>query len=173
MLVFYWKLNSWKLGCVNQQWIQAVSASTFCSTGLPMSPLPSAGSDAKPAGKEAIAKATITALQRTVPAAVPGIVFLSGGQSEQDATANLDAMNKLNTVKPWALSFSYVRLQLEQYCTFFHRCRTLYALPRTRWALDPSIICLRLWLISLLHQLCLQVVDSATALSATRRALAS
>lgn len=49
------------------------------------------------------------ALQRTVPVAVPGIVFLSGGQSEQDATANLDAMNKLETKKPWALSFSYVR----------------------------------------------------------------
>lgn len=73
-----------------------------------MESVPYAGSDAKPAGKEAIAKATVTALQRTVPAAVPGIVFLSGGQSEQDATANLDAMNKLETVKPWALSFSYV-----------------------------------------------------------------
>ncbi len=37
------------------------------------------------------------ALQRTVPAAVPGVVFLSGGQSEEDASVNLDAMNKLNT----------------------------------------------------------------------------
>ena len=67
------------------------------------------GSDAKPAGSDAIARATVTALQRTVPAAVPGIVFLSGGQSEQDATANLHAMNDLETTKPWALSFSYVR----------------------------------------------------------------
>ena len=67
-----------------------------------------AGCDSKPPGKDAIAKATVTALQRTVPAAVPGIVFLSGGQSEQDATANLDAMNKLDTIKPWALSLSYV-----------------------------------------------------------------
>ena len=77
-------------------------------------PPSSAGSDSKPAGKDTIAKATVTALQRTVPAAVPGIVFLSGGQSEQDATANLDAMNKLDTVKPWALSFSYVRLSCLQ-----------------------------------------------------------
>jgi hypothetical protein len=67
-----------------------------------------AGIDAKPAGSEAIAKATVTALQRTVPAAVPGIVFLSGGQSEQLATANLNAMNQLDTNKPWALTFSYV-----------------------------------------------------------------
>ena len=40
---------------------------------------------------------TVRALQRTVPAAVPGIVFLSGGQSEEDASVNLDAMNKLST----------------------------------------------------------------------------
>lgn len=56
-----------------------------------------------------IAKATVTALQRTVPAAVPGIVFLSGGQSEEEASVNLDAMNKLQGKKPWALSFSYGR----------------------------------------------------------------
>ena len=72
-------------------------------------PLCDTGSDAKPAGSDAIARATVTALQRTVPAAVPGIVFLSGGQSEQDATTNLHAMNDLETRKPWALSFSYVR----------------------------------------------------------------
>lgn len=41
-----------------------------------------------------IANATVTALQRTVPAAVPGITFLSGGQSEEEATVNLDAINK-------------------------------------------------------------------------------
>lgn len=41
-----------------------------------------------------IAKATVTALSRTVPPAVPGITFLSGGQSEEEATINLDAMNK-------------------------------------------------------------------------------
>ena len=56
-----------------------------------------------------IAVATVTALQRTVPAAVPGITFLSGGQSEEDASVNLDAINKLPGRKPWALSFSYGR----------------------------------------------------------------
>lgn len=57
-----------------------------------------------------IAQATVTALQRGVPAAVPGIVFLSGGQSEIDATINLNAINQYNQgKKPWALSFSYGR----------------------------------------------------------------
>ncbi|XP_070573091.1 fructose-bisphosphate aldolase C-like [Ptychodera flava] len=56
-----------------------------------------------------IAYATVTALSRTVPAAVPGITFLSGGQSEDDATINLDAINKWPGKKPWALTFSYGR----------------------------------------------------------------
>jgi fructose-bisphosphate aldolase class I len=43
-----------------------------------------------------------------VPAAVPGIVFLSGGQSDEDATAHLDAMNRIGP-HPWPLSFSYGR----------------------------------------------------------------
>ena len=57
----------------------------------------SAGIDAKPASTAEIARLTVRALQRTVPAAVPGVVFLSGGQSEEDASVNLDAMNKLTT----------------------------------------------------------------------------
>lgn len=56
-----------------------------------------------------IARATVTALQRTVPAAVPGVVFLSGGQSEEDATLNLNAINQFQGKKPWALTFSYGR----------------------------------------------------------------
>uniref|UniRef100_A0A1W7RAI5 Fructose-bisphosphate aldolase n=2 Tax=cellular organisms TaxID=131567 RepID=A0A1W7RAI5_9SCOR len=56
-----------------------------------------------------IAHATVTALQRTVPAAVPGITFLSGGQSEEEASVNLDAINKHPGKKPWALTFSYGR----------------------------------------------------------------
>jgi fructose-bisphosphate aldolase class I len=56
-----------------------------------------------------IAIATVTALRRTVPAAVPGIVFLSGGQSEIEATANLNAINQCPLLKPWTLSFSYGR----------------------------------------------------------------
>lgn len=57
-----------------------------------------------------IARATVTALSRTVPPAVPGVVFLSGGQSEEDATINLDAINKFDGAKkPWKLTFSYGR----------------------------------------------------------------
>lgn len=56
-----------------------------------------------------VGKATVTALQRTVPAAVPGVVFLSGGQSEEDASVNLCAINQHQGKKPWALTFSYGR----------------------------------------------------------------
>jgi len=56
------------------------------------------------------AEATVLALSRTVPAAVPGICFLSGGQSEEEATVHLDAINKCKAgKKPWALTFSYGR----------------------------------------------------------------
>ncbi|MDQ6630289.1 MAG: fructose-bisphosphate aldolase class I [Verrucomicrobiota bacterium] len=60
------------------------------------------------AGIEDVAEKTLRCLRRTVPAAVPGVVFLSGGQSDALATAHLNAMNKLNHV-PWQLSFSYGR----------------------------------------------------------------
>ncbi|XP_010894031.1 fructose-bisphosphate aldolase B [Esox lucius] len=56
-----------------------------------------------------VAMATVTALRRTVPAAVPGITFLSGGQSEEEATQNLNAMNQTALHRPWKLSFSYGR----------------------------------------------------------------
>ncbi|KAL3313839.1 hypothetical protein Ciccas_007555 [Cichlidogyrus casuarinus] len=55
------------------------------------------------------ALATVLALQRTVPPAVVGITFLSGGQSELDATINLNEINKCNGRKPWALTFSFGR----------------------------------------------------------------
>ncbi|KAL9230051.1 hypothetical protein vseg_005444 [Gypsophila vaccaria] len=67
------------------------------------------GSDSPKVGADVIAEYTVTALRRTVPPAVPGIVFLSGGQSEEEATKNLDAMNKLEVTKPWTLSFSFGR----------------------------------------------------------------
>jgi len=57
---------------------------------------------------EQIALATITTLQRHVPPAVPSINFLSGGQGEEEATLNLNAMNKLPN-RPWSVSFSYGR----------------------------------------------------------------
>src|SRR5262245_43544209 len=55
-----------------------------------------------------VAERTLAVLKRTVPAAVPGIAFLSGGQSEELATEHLDAMNKLGGA-PWRLTFSYGR----------------------------------------------------------------
>jgi fructose-bisphosphate aldolase class I len=60
------------------------------------------------ASVEEVAERTVRTFRRTVPAAVPGIVFLSGGQSDEDATAHLNAMNKLGP-HPWQLSFSYGR----------------------------------------------------------------
>jgi fructose-bisphosphate aldolase class I len=60
------------------------------------------------AGVQEVAEATLDVLGRHVPAAVPGIVFLSGGQSDEDATAHLNAMNALGP-HPWQLSFSYGR----------------------------------------------------------------
>jgi len=56
-----------------------------------------------------IAAATLKTLQRTVPPAVPGIFFLSGGQSEEEATENLNAINQHLGQKPWSITFSYGR----------------------------------------------------------------
>eukprot|EP00211_Chloroparvula_japonica_P005484 CAMPEP_0119124938 /NCGR_PEP_ID=MMETSP1310-20130426/4388_1 /TAXON_ID=464262 /ORGANISM="Genus nov. species nov., Strain RCC2339" /LENGTH=353 /DNA_ID=CAMNT_0007114951 /DNA_START=44 /DNA_END=1105 /DNA_ORIENTATION=- len=58
---------------------------------------------------EEIGMATLTVLRRTVPGAVPGITFLSGGQSEEDATRNLNAINAAPMARPWNVSFSYGR----------------------------------------------------------------
>jgi len=63
----------------------------------------------KTTSAQEIARATVTVLQRTVPASIPGIFFLSGGQSEEEASRNLNAINALETAKPWSLSFSYGR----------------------------------------------------------------
>jgi fructose-bisphosphate aldolase class I len=76
------------------------------------------------AGVEEVARATVECLLRTVPAAVPGIVFLSGGQSDRQATAHLNAMNALYENLPWELSFSYAR--------------ALQDLPMKTWKGDPS-----------------------------------
>ncbi|KAI8023971.1 hypothetical protein LOK49_LG03G00880 [Camellia lanceoleosa] len=59
------------------------------------------------ASPETIAKHTLTMLKRRVPPSVPGIMFLSGGQSEMEATLNLNAMNQ--SPNPWHVSFSYAR----------------------------------------------------------------
>jgi fructose-bisphosphate aldolase, class I len=73
---------------------------------------------------EEVAGWTIRALRRHVPAAVPGIAFLSGGQSDEVATANLDAMNRAGGDEPWQLSFSFGR--------------ALQAAALRTWAGDPA-----------------------------------
>jgi fructose-bisphosphate aldolase class I len=62
----------------------------------------------KRAGIEEVAERTVKVLKNCVPGAVPGIAFLSGGQSDEEATAHLDAMNKIGNL-PWTLTFSYGR----------------------------------------------------------------
>jgi fructose-bisphosphate aldolase class I len=60
------------------------------------------------ASVQEVAEATLRCIKRVVPAAVPGLVFLSGGQTDSQATEHLNAMNRLNNV-PWELSFSFGR----------------------------------------------------------------
>src|SRR5260370_29069727 len=62
----------------------------------------------KRASVQEVAEKTVRMLRACVPAAVPGIAFLSGGQSDEEATAHLDAINKLGDL-PWRVSFSYGR----------------------------------------------------------------
>ena len=62
----------------------------------------------KQASREEVAEKTVTVLKRCVPVAVPGIAFLSGGQSDEDATAHLHHMNAIGNL-PWKLTFSYGR----------------------------------------------------------------
>jgi fructose-bisphosphate aldolase class I len=62
----------------------------------------------KQASVQEVAERTVKMLKECVPSAVPGIAFLSGGQSDEDATAHLDAMNKIGGL-PWGLTFSYGR----------------------------------------------------------------
>ena len=74
---------------------------------------------AKKASVAEVAERTVKVLKNCVPGAVPGIAFLSGGQSDIEATAHLDAMNKIGNL-PWALTFSYGR--------------ALQAAPQKTWA---------------------------------------
>jgi len=74
---------------------------------------------AKQAGVEEVAERTIRVLRRCVPGAVPGIAFLSGGQSDEEATMHLNAMNAGHDL-PWTLTFSYGR--------------ALQAAPQKAWA---------------------------------------
>src|SRR5215471_3416584 len=77
----------------------------------------------KQASVDEVAEKTVKVLKARVPAAVPGIAFLSGGQSDADATAHLDAMNKIGNL-PWPLTFSYGR--------------ALQAAPQKAWSGRPE-----------------------------------
>jgi len=77
----------------------------------------------KQASVQEVAEKTIRLLKSCVPAAVPGIAFLSGGQSDEEATAHLDAMNKIGHL-PWRLTFSYGR--------------ALQAAPQKAWSGKPD-----------------------------------
>ncbi len=67
------------------------------------------GSDLRTAPAEEVARETLRVLKRTVPAAVPSLNFLSGGQSPEEATVNLNALNTVADNAPWQLSISYGR----------------------------------------------------------------
>jgi fructose-bisphosphate aldolase class I len=79
--------------------------------------------NAKRASIEEVAEKTVRVLKNCVPGAVPGIAFLSGGQSDGEATAHLDAMNRIGNL-PWAVTFSYGR--------------ALQASPQKIWAGKPE-----------------------------------
>ena len=78
------------------------------------------------AGVQEVAEATVRCFRRTVPAAVAGIVFLSGGQRDELATAHLNALNAMAETHPWPLSFSYGR--------------ALQAAAQKAWKGDPGCI---------------------------------
>jgi fructose-bisphosphate aldolase class I len=75
---------------------------------------------AKRAGVEEVAERTLKCLKNAVPAALPGIVFLSGGQTPVEATAHLNAMNVIGGDLPWKLSFSYSRALQEPALKTWH-----------------------------------------------------
>ena len=77
----------------------------------------------KRASVEQVAEKTLRVLKSCVPASVPGIAFLSGGQSDEEATAHLDAINKLGPL-PWRVTFSYGR--------------ALQAAPQKAWSGKPE-----------------------------------
>lgn len=90
--------------------VQALHEHHILFEGMLLKPnmvLPGASCPKKYSAEE-IAAATVTCLRRTLPAAVPGVTFLSGGQGEEEATVNLNAINRVDG-RPWSLTFSYGR----------------------------------------------------------------
>lgn len=65
----------------------------------------------EPVSPEDVAKTTVSVLERHVPAAVPGIMFLSGGMSEEEASVNLNIMNSFERKGPWYVPLSVVMLR--------------------------------------------------------------
>ncbi|MDD9330048.1 MAG: fructose-bisphosphate aldolase class I [Bartonella sp.] len=113
------------------------------------------GKDARKASVDEVAEKTVRVLKQTVPAAVPGIAFLSGGQSDEEATAHLSAMNSLGLL-PWKLTFSYGRaLQVaalkawsgkaEQSAAaqkaFYHRARMNHLAALGQWTKEQEQSC--------------------------------
>lgn len=85
----------------------------------------------KQATVDQVAAATLRCLLRHAPAAVPGIVFLSGGQEHLRATVHLSAINQLEALKPWKLTFSYGRaLQEEALMTWRGKTENIGAAQR-------------------------------------------
>jgi len=111
-----------------QQVFEELSAQGVSLEGMLLKPnMVLSGKDAASrAEAAAVARATLACFRRTVPAAVPGITFLSGGQGDQEATVNLDAINRLAQTEgaPWQLSYSYGR--------------GLLATPLVAWGGDPA-----------------------------------
>jgi fructose-bisphosphate aldolase, class I len=111
------------------------------------------GKDAKNRADQSIVGArTVECLKRTVPSALPGVVFLSGGQSDVDSAAHLNEMNKLSG-NPWPLTFSYSRAlhftalkvwqgKKENYKAaqdaFAHRCKMNSLAAKGKWTLDAE-----------------------------------
>jgi fructose-bisphosphate aldolase, class I len=113
-------------GAVLQEVFGALARHRVALEGIVLKPnMVVAGQDCpQRASVEEAAAATVRCLRRFVPSAVPGIAFLSGGQSEEEATAHLNAMNAMGA-QPWELSFSYGR--------------ALQASALQAWAGDPSL----------------------------------
>ena len=112
--------------------------------GLPLKPnmVISGKECTRQASMEEVADATLGCLRRHVPAAVPGIVFLSGGQNARLATAHLNAINQLPDPKPWKVSFSYGRAPQDPALEAWHGRdehlaagqKALYHRARSNWA---------------------------------------
>ena len=95
---------------VHEQFFKELLIARVALEGIILKPnmIVSGKKAAKQASVAEVAERTLRVLRRTTPAAVPGVAFLSGGQSDLDSTAHLDAMNKIGG-NPWPLTFSYGR----------------------------------------------------------------